>query len=83
MSNPTTRVATGHRRWAVITKSDTVDIASGITNAVYSDSAQDLVIHGADDTPGTFTFAAGEIKPLGAKRVLSTGSGVGEAIGLY
>lgn len=65
-SNPATR-------WADVTPNDSADLTPAC-RGLYAHGAGDITIAGSDGVAKAFTFAAGEIKPLAATRVYSTGT---------
>ena len=60
------------RRAEAITKSDTVNIAGGVADAVYVGAAGTLTVVFPNDSTCEFTAVAGAILPVRAKRVNST-----------
>ena len=62
------------RRAEAITKSDTVNIAGGVADAVYVGAAGTLTVVFDNDSTCEFTAVAGAILPVRAKRVNNTGT---------
>lgn len=61
-----------YNRAAAITKSDTVNIPEGLTDAVYVGGAGIVVAVFEDGSTAQFTAVAGALLPLRVKRVNST-----------
>jgi hypothetical protein len=61
-----------YNRAAAITKSDTVDIPEGLTDAVYIGGAGVTVFVFEDDSTVTMTCTAGQLLPLRVKRINSS-----------
>jgi hypothetical protein len=68
---------------ADITKSDTVNIPQGLTDAIYVGGAGIVVVVWQNDTTSNFTAIAGEILPVKAKRVNSTTTTATLMVALY
>lgn len=66
-----------------ITKSDTVDIPGGVTNAIYVGGAGIVVAVFPDGSKVNFTAVAGEIIPIAIKRVDSTTTSASLMVALY
>lgn len=66
-----------------ITKSDTVDIVTGLTDAVYVGGAGILVAVFQDGSTAQFTCVAGQLLPLALKRVNSTTTTATLMLALY
>ncbi len=60
-------------RWAAVTPNDSADLQP-TPRGIYAAGAGDISLVGSDGVAVTFAFAAGEIKPLAAVRVRSTGT---------
>lgn len=56
----------------VITPSDTVDIAAGVTNGIYVGGAGVVAVVFPDSSVRNFTCVAGQVLPLRARRVNTT-----------
>lgn len=69
-------------RWVAVTPSDATNLAVPC-RGIYATGAGNVVLVGDDDVTGTFIFAAGEIKALGAKRVNATDTTATGIIALY
>ena len=72
-----------YTRAATITKSDTVAIASGPTDAIHVGGAGTLTVVFMDDSTCQFTVAVGDILNVRAKRVNLTGSAATLLSALY
>lgn len=66
-----------------ITKSDTTDFAEGPCQAIYVGGAGTVAVVFQDGTVGAFTCIAGQILPVAAKRVNSTGTAATLLLALY
>ena len=69
-------------RWVAVTPSDTVNLRPPC-RGLYVAGAGDVALVGDDDHVEVFTFAAGEIKPLGPKRVNNTDTTATGIVALY
>ena len=72
-----------YNKAAAITKSDTVDIADGITQAIYVGGAGVVVVVFPGGSTASFTCVAGQILPVQAKRVNSTNTTATLMVALY
>jgi hypothetical protein len=72
-----------YRRAATITKHDSTNIASGVTDAIHVGGAGTMTVVFQDDSTCQFTCAAGDILPVRAKRVNSTGTAATAMSALY
>ena len=70
-------------RGFAITKSDTVNIEQGMTDAVYVGGAGIVVAVFEDNSTANFTCVAGQILPLKVKRVNSTTTTATLMVALY
>lgn len=66
-----------------ITKSDTVNFAQGLCEAIYVGGAGIVAVVFEDGSVADFTAVAGEILPLKAKRVNSTTTTATLMVALY
>jgi hypothetical protein len=66
-----------------ITKSDTVDIEQGLTDAVYVGGAGIVVAVFQDGKTAQFTCVAGQVLPIRVKRVNSTSTTATLMLALY
>ena len=69
-------------KWAAVTPSDSVDLTPPC-RGLYVTGAGNVACVGDDDAVTVFAFAAGEIKPLGPKRVNSTSTTATGIVALY
>lgn len=67
-------------RWKAITPSDTANL-EGIYG-IQSNDGGEISLMGDDGNIEVFVFAAGELKPLAAKRVMETGTESLDIIGV-
>jgi hypothetical protein len=74
---------TPYNKAFAITKSDTVDIPSGLTDAVYVGGAGIVEAVFQDGSAVQFTAVAGEILPLAVKRVNSGNTTATLMVALY
>jgi hypothetical protein len=72
-----------YNRAFAITKSDTVNIPQGLTDAVYVGGAGIVVAVFQDDSTAQFTCVAGQILPVKVKRVNSTTTTATLMVALY
>lgn len=66
-----------------ITKSDTVNFTSGPCDAIYVGGAGTVTVVWVNDRTEQFTCVAGQILPVRAKRVQSTGTAATLMVALY
>lgn len=69
------------RHHVVITPSDANDLTREML--IYAGGAGTITVHDSNGTPATYNLTAGDIVPIVAKRVLSTGTTATPVIGLY
>lgn len=73
----------GYNVAVAITKSDTVIIPQGMTHGIYVGGAGDVVVVFEDGSTCTFACGAGQILPVRAVRVHSTGTTATGLVALY
>ena len=74
---------TPYNKAITITKSDTVDFAEGLCQAIYVGGAGVMVVVFEDDSIAAFTCIAGQVLPVKAKRVNSTNTAASLMLALY
>ncbi len=72
-----------YRRAATITKHDSTNISTGLTDAIHVGGAGTMTVVFEDNSTCQFTVAVGDILPVRAKRVNATGSGATLLSALY
>lgn len=76
------RLAPG-RRYAAITKSDTVNIPNGPARALYVGVTGDVALVGDDDAAVTFKAMPVGIHQISFKRVNSTGTAATDMVAIF
>lgn len=70
------------RSWAAVTPSDTVNLPAGC-RAIYVGGAGDVALVGDDGVAVVFAATAGQIIPLGPKRVNATSTTATSIVAIY
>lgn len=74
----------GSGHWVVVTPSDTVDLAGGITRGIYVGATGNVSLDNGIDTAVIFVaLVAGVIHPIRATRVRATGTTATPIIAIY
>lgn len=67
-------------RWASVTPSDDADV---FCYGVQSNDGGNIALMGDDGNSEIFLFAAGEVKPLAAKRIMATNTDSTDIIAIF